>query len=257
MTGLTGTSGMRGEGGMREHDDVEAALAAALRPSGVDDASAQEAVAAFRAARDTGLHGSRRTRRREDWRPVPERGTGRPLRTALAALAASLTLGGVAFAAAASHDSFDEPEVRVPEPRSSTTAPAPSREPASPASASPAPSSPALEGAPATPRVSGDPARSPRSSEAFCRTYEKSLDKDKGEDKGKAVALAAAARERLIAAADGKDVATYCDSLLASAEPHPAGGNGAPAKSPLDTRPKPEAGHSVHHPPAPVVRQGR
>ncbi|MEU3687601.1 hypothetical protein [Streptomyces narbonensis] len=238
---------------MREHDDVEAALAAALRPKTVDDAAAQEAVAAFRAARDTGLHGSRRTRRREDWRPVPEQGTGRSLRTALAALAASLALGGVAFAAAASHDSFDEPEVRVPEPRGSTSAPLPSREPASPSSESRGPSSPAPTGVPATPRVSGDPAHPPRSSEAFCRTYEKSLEKGK--------AVEAAARERLIAAADGKDVATYCDALLASAvaDPPPAAGNGhpAPGKSPLGTRPKPEAGHPVHHPPAPVVRQGR
>ncbi|MFF8376145.1 hypothetical protein ACF07V_08465 [Streptomyces sp. NPDC015661] len=41
---------------MREHDDVEAALAAALRPGRVDDAAARAALAAFRAARDTGLH---------------------------------------------------------------------------------------------------------------------------------------------------------------------------------------------------------
>lgn len=123
---------MTGEGGMWEHDDVEAALAAALRPRGVDDASAQAAVAAFRAARDTGLHRSRRTRRREDWRPVPERGIGRSLKTALATLAASLTLGGVAFAAAALHDPFDETEAREPETRRSTSVPLPSRGPAIP-----------------------------------------------------------------------------------------------------------------------------
>ncbi|MEU7068608.1 hypothetical protein AB0B30_02785 [Streptomyces narbonensis] len=238
---------------MREHDDIEAALTAALRPEGVDDASTQEAVAAFRAARDTGLHTSRRTRRREDWRPVRERGTGRPLRTALAALAASLTLGGVAFAAVASHDSFDEREVRLPEPRRSTAAPLPSREPASPASPSPGPGSSAPRGVPATPLVPAGPAHPPRSSESYCRAYGKSSDKGR--------AMEAAARERLIAAADGKDVATYCDALLASATAGPptgvGNGHAAPAKSPSGTHPKPEAGHPGPHPPAPVVRQGR
>lgn len=233
---------------MWEHDDVEAALAAALRPRGVDDASAQAAVAAFRAARDTGLHRSRRTRRREDWRPVPERGIGRSLKTALATLAASLTLGGVAFAAAALHDPFDETEAREPETRRSTSVPLPSRGPAIPSFESPGSSSPALRGVPTTPRIPGNPAHPPRSSESLCRTYEKSLDKGK--------AMEAAALERLVAAADGKDVATYCDSLLASAatDSPPASGNGhsAPAKSPFGTHAKPEAGKSVHHPPRPV-----
>ncbi|MEU6626278.1 hypothetical protein ABZ926_36695 [Streptomyces litmocidini] len=59
---------MSPEDGMREHDDVEAVLAAALRPGTVDDTATRAAVAAFRAARDTGLHGPRRTRRRDDWR---------------------------------------------------------------------------------------------------------------------------------------------------------------------------------------------
>lgn len=144
---------MSAENRMRERDDVEAALAAALRPRGVDDASTRAAVAAFRAARDTGPHRSRRTRRREDWRPVRERGIGRSLKTALAALAASLTLGGVAFAAAASHDPSDETEPREPEPRSSSSAPLPPKEPEIPPSESPGSRSPDPHGVPATPRV--------------------------------------------------------------------------------------------------------
>ncbi|MFE6835814.1 hypothetical protein ACFVFI_13440 [Streptomyces sp. NPDC057705] len=230
---------------MRKPDGVETALAAALRPGTVDDASAQAAVAAFREARDTGLHRSRRTRRREDWRPVPERGMGRSLKTTLAALAASLTLGGVAFAAAASYDPVDETETREPEPRRSTSAPLPSRGPEIPSFESPGSSSPALAGSPDTP---GNPAEPGRSSEALCRAYEKVLDKGK--------AMEAAAWERLVAAADGKDVGTYCDSLPAStaAGPPPAFGNGhsAPAKGPADTHAKPDAGDSVHHSRAPV-----
>ncbi|MET9373624.1 hypothetical protein ABZX98_05665 [Streptomyces sp. NPDC002992] len=233
---------------MRKHDDVEAALAAALRPRGVDDASAQAAVAAFRTARDTGLHTSRRSTRREDWRPAPERRTGRSLKTALAALAASLTLGGVAIAAAVPLDLFDETEAREPEPHRSTSAPLPSQEPATPSFESPDSRSPAPEGVPTTPGVPGNPDHPPRSSESLCRTYEKSLDKGK--------AMEAAAWERLVAAADGEDVATYCDSLPAhpATDAPPAFGNGhsAPARSPFDTHTKPEAGHSAHHPPAPV-----
>ncbi|SED80194.1 hypothetical protein [Streptomyces sp. TLI_105] len=238
---------MSAENGMREHDDVEAALAAALRPRDVDDAAARAAVAAFRAARDTGLHISRRTRRRDDWRPVPERGTGRSLKTSLAALAASLTLGGVAFAAAASHSPSDEMEARDPQPRRSTSAPQPSKEPVIAPFESPDSSPPAAHGVP-TPRVPHDQAHLPRSDEALCRAYEKSPDKGK--------AMEAAARQRLVAAADAKDVATYCDSLLASAPPDspPAPGNGhsAPAESFFGTRTKPEVGNPVRRPSMPA-----
>lgn len=240
---------MSAENSGRAHDDVETALAAALRPVDVDDASTRAAVAAFRAARDTGLHGSRHTRRREDWRPVKEHGMGRSLKTALAALAASLTLGGVAFAAAASHDPVDETEAREPETRRSTSAaPLPSKEPGLPSFEAPGSSSPAPRGVPTPPPVPRTPARLPWSGDALCRSYEKSLDRGK--------AMEAAAWERLVAAADGKDVATYCHSLPAPAaeDSPPAFGNGhsAPAKSPFDTPTKPEAAHSTHHPPAPV-----
>ncbi|MFE6458990.1 hypothetical protein [Streptomyces cinereoruber] len=77
------------------HGDLEEALRAALirgaRPE-VEPA----ALAAFRAAR----HADPPTRRRDDWTPVADRRRGgRPLRTVLAGLFASATLGGVALAA--------------------------------------------------------------------------------------------------------------------------------------------------------------
>ncbi|MGW6565161.1 hypothetical protein [Streptomyces sp. NPDC054975] len=247
---------MSAENSGREHDEVEAALAAALRPRDVDDASTRAAVAAFRTARDAGLHESRRTGRREDWRPATERGMGRSLKSALAALAASLTLGGVAFAAVASHDPSDGTETPEPEPRSSTSAPLPSKQPEIPPFESPGSSSPTPHTAPTTPRVPGiptsrvprDPAHVPWSNEALCRAYENSL--------GRGKAMEAAAWKRLVDAADGKDVATYCDSLPTPAAPGSpeASANGRSAtKTPFGTHADPATGRSDDHPPAPAA----
>ncbi|MER6099880.1 hypothetical protein ABT154_29275 [Streptomyces sp. NPDC001728] len=73
------------------------------------------ALAAFRAARDAGLHGTRRTRRRDDWAPGGvRRFRQRSLRTSLAALLASVTLGGVAIAAVDLPRRFDEEPAPVP-----------------------------------------------------------------------------------------------------------------------------------------------
>ncbi|MGW0838300.1 hypothetical protein [Streptomyces prunicolor] len=55
-TGLPGLSGLPG------------LLGAALRDGVVDDAAERRAVAAFRAARDSGTR-SGKTRRQDDWRP--------------------------------------------------------------------------------------------------------------------------------------------------------------------------------------------
>ncbi|MER5207887.1 hypothetical protein [Streptomyces sp. NPDC002825] len=229
--------------GMREHDGVEAALAAALCPRGVDDASARAAVAAFRTARDSGLHRSRRTRRREDWRPVRDRRGGRPLKTALAALAASLTLGGVAFAAAASHDTAEEQEPRDPEPGSSTSVPLPPRGPGLPPFTLPNGASTPPPGAPGT-RIPHDRTAPPHPNEALCLAYEKSRDQGK--------ALEAAAWQRLVAAADDHDVATYCATLLT---PTPAPPNDHPAptgeKTPSGTPADPASTHPAHRPPTP------
>ncbi|MGW5373499.1 hypothetical protein ACWES4_35610, partial [Streptomyces sp. NPDC004011] len=78
----------------------EARIAAALRgdgAGGVDPGAERRAVAAFRTARDSGRRA--RTRRRDDWRPGRPHRARLPLRTTLSVLLASLTLGGVAFAA--------------------------------------------------------------------------------------------------------------------------------------------------------------
>ncbi|MDX2696806.1 hypothetical protein PV416_34455 [Streptomyces ipomoeae] len=78
---------------------VDTLLATAVRgrPE-VDSAGEARAVAAFRAAREQGVR-TARTRRRDDWRPNPRRRVQLSVRTTLAVLLSSLTLGGVAFAA--------------------------------------------------------------------------------------------------------------------------------------------------------------
>ena len=62
-------------------------------------AAEEGARAAFRAAREAGLHTSMPTRRRDDWSPAAApRCPGSALRAVVAGLLASLTLGGVALA---------------------------------------------------------------------------------------------------------------------------------------------------------------
>ncbi|MDX3645646.1 hypothetical protein [Streptomyces sp. MB09-02B] len=78
---------------------VDSLLAAAVRAGApADSVGEARAVAAFRAARESGGR-TARTRRRDDWRPNARRRVHLSVRTTLAVLLASLTLGGVAFAA--------------------------------------------------------------------------------------------------------------------------------------------------------------
>ncbi|MFP3988364.1 hypothetical protein U9R90_12795 [Streptomyces sp. E11-3] len=76
---------------------LDALLDAAARPSAVDPGAEAAAVAAFRAAHESGVR-TGRTRRRDDWRPrsSPWRRVAR--RAALGTLVAGLTVGGVAVA---------------------------------------------------------------------------------------------------------------------------------------------------------------
>ncbi|WEH15685.1 hypothetical protein [Streptomyces sp. VNUA24] len=87
---------------------VDSLLAAAVR-AGTGDGSAGEAraVAAFRAVWERGAR-TARTRRRDDWRPNARRRVQRSIRTTLAALLATLALGGVAVAAIGSAARDDE-----------------------------------------------------------------------------------------------------------------------------------------------------
>ncbi|MFJ8646315.1 hypothetical protein ACIRNI_09325 [Streptomyces sp. NPDC093546] len=89
-----------------ESPEAAAALwAAAMRGDDtVDPVREEQALAAFRAARDAGghahAHGVRRARRRDDWRPGgAELRRRRSLRAAAMGLAATVLLGGVAVAA--------------------------------------------------------------------------------------------------------------------------------------------------------------
>ncbi|MFD8200700.1 hypothetical protein ACFV2G_14210, partial [Streptomyces sp. NPDC059701] len=72
---------------------------------------------AFRAARDAGAHRAARTariRRRDDWRPRDPRRARRSLRVTLSVLLASLTLGGVAYAAIGAGEGGGSPAMGTP-----------------------------------------------------------------------------------------------------------------------------------------------
>ncbi|MBO1334823.1 hypothetical protein [Streptomyces sp. VRA16 Mangrove soil] len=93
-------------------DALGDALAAAVR-TGVPHGTAGErqALDAFRAARDSGAL-TAAPRRRDDWRPRHRR-VRRPVRVAVGAVLASLTVGGVAVAAiGASSTATDRPDDR-------------------------------------------------------------------------------------------------------------------------------------------------
>ncbi|WP_107049982.1 hypothetical protein [Streptomyces bicolor] len=179
---------------------LEALLSAAvLRGQPLDNEAEQRAVAAFRAARDAGAHRAR-TRRRDDWRPREQRRLGRSVKTALSLFAASLTLGGVAFAAIGSSDAPDaSSDDQV---RSTPTAGASDW----PAATSPAESGTA-SGKPGHPTTAQD-------TEAKCRAYEQ-VD-------GRGNALGSTAWQRLVTEAGGADkVAAYCAEQLAAATDAP------------------------------------
>ncbi|MEU4269599.1 hypothetical protein [Streptomyces sp. NPDC026092] len=178
-----------------------------------DEDAVRQAVTAFRAARDAGIHSdaaARRTRRRDDWRPAAERRRGRWPKAALAALVTSVTLGGVALAAGGLPSPFSEAPERRPEPSRGALVPPPPEKGAPPGSpsGSAASTAPGPETAGPTPRPSErTPPGAAQSHEALCRAYEK-----KTERGGKA--LDSTAWRRLIAAAGGENaVPSYCATL--------------------------------------------
>lgn len=202
-----------GSGRVDDAAGVEALLAAAMRGNGVDTEAEQRAVAAFRAARDSGEHRAR-TRRRDDWRPREQRGGARSVKATLSVLVASLTLGGVAFAAIGSGGSSDH-GAGGGGGRAEQTAGTPGGSGGRP-TATP---SPVGSGRPDHPVTARD-------TEAHCRAYE--------QVGGRGKALESTAWQRLIEAAGGKEkVAAYCAGQLAgkSAAPKPekTDGNGQAA----------------------------
>ncbi|GCB46530.1 fibroin heavy chain fib-H-like [Streptomyces sp. NL15-2K] len=192
---------------------LEALLAAAMRRGEVGGEGERRAVAAFRDARDAGRHGAR-TRRRDDWRPREQR-MPRSLKATLSVFLASLTLGGVAFAAIGSgssstHGSEDGPG----RPGSSTGA---SDRPSAAPSASNSPSSSAPADRPTT----------AQDTEAHCRAYEQVKDRGKALD-------ASAWRQLVTAAGSEANVNAYCAEQLkrATADSKPSPGrNGTPGIS--------------------------
>ncbi|GAA3769406.1 hypothetical protein GCM10022206_04950 [Streptomyces chiangmaiensis] len=185
--------GVAGPGGAPDAAGLETALAAAIRGGDIDGGAEQRAVAAFRDARDAGVHKAR-TRRRDDWRVREERRAGRPVRTTLAVILASLTLGGVAVAAIGSAGSSSGGAGGSREGTPSTSVSAlPGKEPSA--------ASPGRTDRPVT----------AQDTEAHCRAYE--------QVKGRGNALDSTAWQQLVTAAGGEDkVTAYCAEQLARAK---------------------------------------
>lgn len=169
------------------------ALFAAMPEACVGPEGEQRAVAAFRAAQDTGAHRAR-TRRRDDWRPRAQRRAWRSVRAAVALSLAGLTLSGVGVAAIGVVRSSDDGDG--------------DRRPSWPSAV--ASSRGGAGGSPAeshTPSASATPDRqaTAQDTEAHCRVYEK----------GRGKALDATVWQLLVETAGGeKNVAAYCVEQL-------------------------------------------
>jgi hypothetical protein len=206
-SGETGTAGSTGTGGAGSGSAgagdtlaLEALLGAAMRGGRIDAEAEQRAVDAFRAARDAGVHGAR-TRRRDDWRPRDQRRGARSVKATLSVILASLTLGGVAFAAigtgGSGTDGADGTENGSSRPHPSASTEGQLRAP------TPSPDSGA----------SGVPSDRPATAkdiQAHCRAYEQVA--------GNGKALGSTAWQRLVTAAGGEaKVRAYCAGQLAEA----------------------------------------
>ncbi|WP_415952528.1 hypothetical protein [Streptomyces sp. KLOTTS4A1] len=226
---------------MPDDGAVSAALGG-LASTKVDPDAQAAAVAAFRAARDSGAHSAVRTRRRDDWRPRRPR-RGMAWRPALGALLAGLTVGGVAFAAAEGGGRTPEGEAGAP-----TTAPvAPERQEQEQEGDGERTGRGAPTGAPSA-HPSGPGFE--HSTEALCRTFDKAGGK----------ALDASARQRLVDAAGGEEaVAAYCLRMSEEAEAAAGAGPGDPGNDKSrpakgDTAEHGQAGHTSGQGSRPQVR---
>ncbi|GAA3499958.1 hypothetical protein GCM10019016_070630 [Streptomyces prasinosporus] len=195
---------------------LEALLAAALVPDSVDAAAEQRAVAAFRAARETGAHHAR-TRRRDDWRSRRRLGSN-SVKAVLSVLLGGLALGGVAVAGIGTGPAADGPA--RDDGRTHASSGPSTGESAGAGSASAGPGS-----------ASAGPDRpaGARDAEVHCRAYERVG--------GRGRALEATAWKWLTEAAGGEaKVAAYCAERLerAAAEARP-GGPPAPGENAGET----------------------
>ncbi|MFB7371207.1 hypothetical protein ACFC0D_15330 [Streptomyces sp. NPDC056222] len=213
------------------------ASSAATSDEPADREAEAGALAAFRAARDAGLHGSGRTRPSDDWTPsAQQRNRGHTFKTAVAALLASVTLGGVAIAAGDLPGPFPDAPAPTPEPRRITIAPAPS-------SAVPENESglgiPYRSDSPVAPLTSKD-------RDVLCHAYEKSAHKDK--------AAKSNSWRRLVSAAGGEEhVPAYCGR--AHQPGHAAGAGNASEKDRRAASPKIDTNSSEQ--PKPVHPLGK
>ncbi|GHK00773.1 hypothetical protein SY2F82_25700 [Streptomyces sp. Y2F8-2] len=205
--------------------DLEAALGHALRADALDTTAERRAMAAFRAARDAGVHKEARTRRRDDWsaRRSP---AGRSVKATVALFVATFAVGGVAIAAIGSPDSAVSPRDVPGQRRPSPTAAQPSR-------TAPEAAEPTLS---ATPSPQDRPLTA-KDIQAHCRAY--------ASVKGRGKALDSTAWQRFLAAAGGEDdVAAYCADQLSQERTGDAGKpSGTPNGRSADKKPG-QAGRS-------------
>ncbi|GLP67946.1 hypothetical protein TUSST3_45680 [Streptomyces sp. TUS-ST3] len=191
-----------GDGGL------ESLLGAAIRGGKSGGEAERRAVAAFRVARDAGAHRAR-TRRRDDWRPRAQRRRVRSLKATLSVLLASLTLGGVAYAAIGAGEGPAKGAAGDGSGRPSATTSAPVR---SSSDARPSASASAPADRPAT----------AKDTLAHCRSYEKL--------RGRGKALDSTAFRRLVAAAGTPaNVSAYCAALTDTAAAGAGATNGTGA----------------------------
>ncbi|MEV6024323.1 hypothetical protein [Streptomyces sp. NPDC052036] len=183
---------MPGADGPADTTVLELALGRALRANALDDSAEQQAVAAFRAAREAGTQEQARTRRRDDWQPR-RTVARRSAKTAVAVFVGSLALGGVAIAAIGS-----------PRSAGSTQGDAPGRR--HPSSSAPGSATRAPDNtAPSKAAGAVSPSRPPTAKDiqAHCRAYPSV--------KGRGNALNSVAWQRFLTAAGGEDhVAAFC-----------------------------------------------
>jgi hypothetical protein len=182
--------------GVQDAPAVEALLAVALRGGCAGAEGERRAVDAFRAARDAGAHRAARTarvRRRDDWRPRERRRARHSLRTTLSVVLASLTLGGVAYAAIGAGDADRAPAEGSPS--AANGGPAPTAAPTGTGSAG-RPAGPGSSAPPSDAAAGSGAPTAGRDLEAQCRAYERV--------EGRGRAMDPAAWQRLVAEAGGE-----------------------------------------------------
>ncbi|MFE2049923.1 hypothetical protein [Streptomyces sp. NPDC059459] len=199
---------------------TEGLLAAALRDERVGAEGERRAVAAFRAALDARPGRAARTRRRDDWRPRERCRARRSSKAALSVLLASLTLGGVAYAAISGSGPL--PDGAGPDRVRPTAGPGGTaeRRTADPPPVVPLPT-------PTAPRTSAppDPGATTPDTAAGCRAHQRPEEHGKAAD--------AAARRRLAGSASGEEGgAAHCAGRPAGqSTPSTASGPAEPGRA--------------------------